>query len=533
MREIKNLRPNPRDFMKNSESKIHQQAILDLSTEDQLFFGKFGQGETVHPDYECIHLAFEAQVNVQPTAIAIEHLNETMTYGELNDQANRLAQLLIEHGVSSGDSVGLFLQRSIPMVVGIFATLKIGAAYVPQHLGVATSDQLTHILKSTAAKVVLTLSHLRHLIPISTGLVCIDIDKVIATPLPKPKELTPVQANRMPVQASNTCFILFTSGTTGKPNGVEVTHANVCNIILTTPGNLGIRPGMKVSQILSIAFDLAAWEILGCLTNGGTLVIREKNIEETVKKVDVVIATPTILSSLDIHNCGNVKVVAVAGEPCPRVLADRWSDLCEFYNCCGPTETTIVNTMKRHSRGVEKMTIGRPTPNNTVYILDEQLKPCPIGQVGEMWAGGECVSNGYLNNTSLTQERYLPDPFLGGGRKMFRTRDLGRWTPEGDLEHLGRTDDQVKIRGFRVELDSVSAALESVHPCQRAVTLKLNDRDLVSFVSPGSVNIEEAKNAVKAALPYYCMPSIIIALEELPLTSNGKIDKRALTILAV
>jgi D-alanine--poly(phosphoribitol) ligase subunit 1 len=150
-----------------------------------------------------------------------------------------------------------------------------------------------------------------------------------------------------------------------------------------------------------------------------------------------------------------------------------------------------------------------------------------------MWAGGDCVSAGYIGNEELTKERYRPDPFLGNGRLMFRTRDLGRWTPDGELEHFGRTDDQVKIRGFRVELDSVSAALESVPTCKRAVALKLNDRHLVAFVSPLTVDTEAAKEAVANTLPYYCTPKFVIALPELPLTSRGKVDKRTLMQIAI
>ncbi len=263
---------------------------------------------------------------------------------------------------------------------------------------------------------------------------------------------------------------------------MQVTHGNVCNILLTEPGNLGIKPGTKVAQILSIAFDMAAWEILGCLGNGGTLVIRGKDFMEAAKQVDVIISTPSILSSLDADQCHNVKVVAVAGEPCPRPLADKWAEFATFYNSCGPTEVTIVNTAIQHHTWSEMLCIGKPTPNNTVYILNEEMKPCAIGEVGEMWAGGDCVSAGYLNNDELNQERYAPDPFLGNGRKMFRTRDLGRWLENGELEHLGRTDDQVKIRGFRVELDSVSTALESVPHCTQAVTLKFDNQSLVAFV---------------------------------------------------
>ena len=228
----------------------------------------------------------------------------------------------------------------------------------------------------------------------------------------------------------------------------------------------------------------------------------------------------------------NVKAVAVAGEPCPRPLADKWGAFCTFYNSCGPTEVTIVNTAEQHMPWKEGLTIGKPTPNNTVYILDEKLRPLPIGEVGEMWAGGDCVSKGYIGNEELTNERYKPDPFLVGDRMMFRTRDLGRWTANGELEHYGRTDDQVKIRGFRVELDSVSAALESVPSCKRAATLKLDDRHLVGFVSPQTVDVEAAKEAVTSQLPYYCTPKFVIALDALPMTPRGKIDKRKLLAMA-
>lgn len=506
-----------------------KEPLKDLSPNDQVLFQRYGHGVTKEIKYACIHYAFEAFAKTHPKEIAIEHLGEKISYEELNNKANYLAKVLASTGVVTGDHVGLFVQRSIPMVIGILAILKVGAAYVPQHIGVAPESQLRHIATVAETKVILTLNKFKDLVPVPSGHVCLVIDKILAE---MPRSINP---NFKPIKKPNgetTSFIIFTSGTTGPPNGVQVTHKNVCNILLSSPGNLGIKPGMKVGQILSIAFDMSVWEILGCLGNGGTLIIRGKNIEETAKKVDVIVSTPTILSSIDETKCKNVKVVAVAGEPCPRALAEKWSKFSTFYNSCGPTETTIINTAQPYNTTDETLTIGKPTPNNTVYILDENMKPCEIGSVGEMWAGGDCVSKGYIKNEELTKERYALDPFLGNGKKMFRTRDLGRWTEKGELEHFGRTDDQVKIKGFRVELDSVSAVLEGIPSCKRAVALKYDNENLVAFVSPDTIEEAAAKAVVKSTLPYYCIPSMIISMKELPNTSRGKIDKRYLLELA-
>lgn len=502
--------------------------LRHLSAEDRRLFREFGSGRRTAPRHKVIHAAFEEYACRQPGAVAVRHRRTSMSYGRLNAEANRLANVLSEHGVRRGDTVALYLKRSIPMVVGILATLKVGGAYVPQHVGVTPSEMLRHITGVTGSRVILTLSTLANQIPADENQTVLAIDEIMRQPLSEPKAAPSATL----VHPSDRCFVLFTSGTTGTPNGVQVTHRNLCNILQTAPGDLGIRPGLIVAQLLSIAFDMAAWEILGCLSNGGTLLIRSQDIQETAELSDVVIATPSILSSIDETRCRNVKVVAVAGEPCPRPLADTWSQFRTFYNSCGPTETTIVNTAERHYPAKPTLSIGRPTPNNTVYVLDNNLRPCPIGDVGEMWAGGDCVSDGYLGNEDLNRERYHPDPFLGGGRRMFRTRDLGRWTMDGEIEHFGRVDDQVKIRGFRVELDSVSAVLESVAGCRHAATLKFDDRSLVAFVTPATVDTGLAGKAIAEHLPYYCVPTFIIPLDALPRTQRGKIDKRALMTIA-
>ena len=518
---------------KNSfPNSFDESKLLHLSNNDRALFQKYGQGPLEEVPFTCIHHAFEAQTHQYPFAIAVEHQGRSITYQELNHQANKLASVLVKKGVRRGDFVGIFLQRSIPMVVGILATLKVGATYVPQHAGVATDKQLNSIMDATRMKIVLTLDEFVEVIPLrsQTEFMCLDIFLKETEDMEGDFETNFVPHE--PLENEDTCFTIFTSGTTGPPNGVQVSHKNVCNILLTAPGDLGMKPGMKVGQLLSIAFDMAVWEILGALSHGCTLLIRGKDINETAQKADIIIATPSILSKIDAEACKHVKSVAVAGEPCPIPLANTWASFCNFYNSCGPTETTIVNTMQLCSPDANHISIGTPTPNNTVYVLDENQQPCAIGEVGQMWGGGDCVSKGYINNDQLNAKRYALDPFLNNGQMMFNTGDLGRWNEDGQLEHFGRVDDQVKIKGFRVELDSVSSVLEQTSYCKDAVTLKFDSQHLVAFVSPANVSITEAKQKVTDMLPYYCMPKFIVAMDNFPITSRGKVDKRKLMEIA-
>ena len=501
------------------EIRWNEASLHALEPMDRTLFKTFGAGPIQSLTHKKLHHAFEHQVRQHPNAIAVEQGFEKITYGELDNRASQLAEHMVQMGIKPGHAVGIFLQRSINMIVGMLATLKTGACYVPQHVGIAPPEHLSHVVKVANIHLVLTEAKFQAQLPNFPNCQIIALDKS----LPEV-----VRENLLPLPSGSTdrCFILFTSGTTGAPNGVQVTHRNVCNIVLTQPGDLGVKPGTRVGQLLNIAFDMSAWEIYVCLCHGGTLLIRNKDIQKTAGAVDVIIATPSILAKLDVEACQQVRTVALAGEPCPEPLAKQWSGFCQFYNCCGPTETTIVNTMQEYQG--ETLSVGTPTPNNTVYVLDDQLSPLPIGEVGEMWAGGDCVTEGYLNNNELTQERYKPDPFLAEDKWMFRTRDLGKWNEQGELIHLGRTDDQVKVKGFRVELTSVNNALERAEGCQQAITLKVDAKTLVSFVAPESVSVTKARASVEHHLPYYCVPESIIPLPRLPMTSRGKVDKNQL-----
>ncbi|KAJ3555227.1 hypothetical protein NM688_g2696 [Phlebia brevispora] len=502
----------------------HISALPGLSSQDASLFIRFGFGQRQAPPFHCVHHAFEYQVSQTPYAIAVEHLHDTITYNELNDKANSLAHQLRTMGVRPGSRVCLLVQRSIPMVIGIVAALKAGAAYVPLDGGIVTQSTLDFVLKDSQASVVLALPEFLHRV---SDVPTINLHEAISSfkdVQDKPQDLS---------SPDDSVYIIYTSGTTGTPKGVEVMHRNVTNLVCLSPGNVEMQPGRRVAQLLNIAFDMAAWEILGSLCNGCTLCIRgnhSKDWRDVLKKVDIVIATPSIIARHDPADYPNIKVLATAGEPCPQALADRWATTGHYYNSCGPTEITIVNTAQLHTAG-RPLSIGGPTPNNNVYVLDKEMRPVPIGQAGIMWAGGAGISKGYVNLPEKTAERYRLDPFTNDGRLMFNTGDLGRWRPDGTLEHLGRIDDQVKVKGFRVELDGVSAAMQTCPEVTSAVAL-LIDSELWGFVTPVAASTEAAAEATRKIQPYYAVPTRWITLAELPHTANGKIDKRTLRELA-
>lgn len=463
-----------------------------------------------------------SQVASLPHAVAARHGTNEMTYAQLDAAADLIAAHLRELGIGTGDVVGVFVQRSLAMVAAILGVLKVGAAYAPQDARISPPAHLTHVVQATEMRALLTTAEFAQGVPDIEH--CIIIDQLLGTAPHTSTTDGPVTTGT--ATAADPCAVIFTSGTTGTPNGVIVTHANLVNLIGHAPGNLRIMPGDTVGQVLNIAFDMAAWEILGTLSNGGTLIIRGADIAATAQQVDVLIATPSVLGLLDERHT-RAHTVVVAGERCPQALADVWAERREFINSCGPTEITIINTFVSHTPGTP-ISIGTPVPGTNAYVLDADLQPVGTGEVGEMWVGGHGVTAGYLGAPDLTASRYLPDPFSPQGGRMFRTRDLVRWTPQGRLEHLSRSDDQVKVRGFRVELDSVARALEAAPGCEQAVVIQLDRRTLGAIITPESADTELALTAARERLPYYCIPEIVQRVRALPLTARGKVDRRAI-----
>ncbi|KAG4418099.1 hypothetical protein IFR04_008760 [Cadophora malorum] len=498
------------------------QGLESLTFADQVLFNQFGRGRNIHTPFSTIHSAFESKVDEQPDTIALEQDGRSLTYQELERCANGLANRLISLGLEPRQRVCLVVQRSLPMAIAMLAVLKAGCQYVPLDGQVTAESALRHIMKDTEAPFVLCLekfyAKVQQLAEPTARIIVLDssIEEPGSTLRPY------LQVNR-----ADGAYCIYTSGSTGPPKGVDVAHGNVTNLLCNYPGNLNIRRGTKVAQLLSISFDMGQWEIFGTLMNGGTLLIRTSNWEDILKRAHTIISTPSILATFSRKAYPNIKVVALAGEPCPKALADEWASQATFYNCCGPTEVTIVNTMHRHTAGKE-LSIGTPVPNTSVYILDQDENPVPIGQTGLMWVGGAAVSRGYLNLPELTSTRYKRDKFDSLGSVMFNTGDLCRWNIDGTITHEGRADDQVKIKGFRVELDSVSASIEAAPFVTKACAI-FSEKVLWGFYS-GSQYVDEAtvKGVVAQRQPYYAVPSKFVFQKSLPMTSNGKIDKRAL-----
>ncbi|MGW2957782.1 AMP-binding protein [Streptomyces sp. NPDC001220] len=413
--------------------------LRHLTPRDQHLFWQYGRGAGTPVHEPLVHRAVERHAIAHPHAVAAEHHGATLTYGELDRYAGALAAHLVREGVRPGDHVGLFARRSIPTLVGLLAVLKAGAAYVPQDIGHTSPDRLRHVVRTARTRVILTQKEHAPRVPLPDGHRLIALDDPVpyqrATPIVLP-------------HPDDGCHVLFAAG---RAEAVKVTHRNVTNLLLTEPGGLGIRPGDRVAQLLDLASGMAAWEILGCLTRGATLVIRGADAAAAAGTATVLIATTAVLSGIDPAGCPRLRTVAVAGESGPpRPLADLWSRHAALFDCRGPAGAGVVTTMARHDPAAGRPAVGRPVPNTTVYVLDADRRPLPVGETGEVWAGGDCVPAGHLGDGARNAGRYAPDPFLGAGRTMFRTGALGRWTSDGGLEHLGRAaDDRAGTPAFR------------------------------------------------------------------------------------
>lgn len=510
-----------------------------------------------HSNDLCLHELFERQAELNPGATAVVYQNVRLTYEELNRRANQLAHYLRAYGVGPDVPVGISIERGVEMMIGLLGILKAGGAYVPLDPGYP-KERLDFMVRDAGVPLLLTMSHLRRLLPENDEVrtICLDEDWT---------EVVHASEENLQVQMSskNLAYVIYTSGSTGRPKGVQVEHESVASLFGATQPlfDFSVNDIWTVSH--SYAFDFSVWEIWGCLLHGGRLVIVPLDVNQSpeafrellrLEKVTILNQTPSAIRQLfpDDAKAATraedlaLRLIICGGESLPREVAAQLADWeIPAWNFYGPTEATVwaaINKITSVDNGSGPVSIGRPLATTQVYVLDSNLELLPVNVAGELYIGGAGVARGYYRRSELTAERFVPDAYSGtvGGR-LYRTGDRARFGADGKLEFLGRVDEQVKVRGYRIELGEIESVLVEAAGVQQAVAVVREseswvDQRLLAYVvlengaaAGGEAEVVKGlRGHLSQKLPEYMMPSAIVVLAELPLTANGKVDRRAL-----
>ncbi|MBV5930204.1 amino acid adenylation domain-containing protein, partial [Pseudomonas aeruginosa] len=498
---------------------------------------------------------FEEQARQRPQAVALILDEQRLSYGELNARANRLAHCLIARGVGADVPVGLALERSLDMLVGLLAILKAGGAYLPLDPA-APEERLAHILDDSGVRLLLTQGHLLEHLPRQAGVEVLAIDGLVLDGYAESDPLTTLSAD-------NLAYVIYTSGSTGKPKGTLLTHRNALRLFSATEAWFGFDERDVWTLFHSYAFDFSVWEIFGALLYGGRLVIVPQWVSRSPEDfyrllcregVTVLNQTPSAFKQLMAVACSAdmatqqpaLRYVIFGGEALDlqslRPWFQRFGDhQPQLVNMYGITETTVHVTYRPVSEadleGGLVSPIGGTIPDLSWYILDRDLNPVPRGAVGELYIGRAGLARGYLRRPGLSATRFVPNPFPGGaGERLYRTGDLARFQADGNIEYIGRIDHQVKVRGFRIELGEIEAALAGLAGVRDAVVLAhdgVGGTQLVGYVVADSAEDaerlrESLRESLKRHLPDYMVPAHLMLLERMPLTVNGKLDRQAL-----
>jgi amino acid adenylation domain-containing protein len=532
------------------EEKISRLPLLTAAEKRQI--AEWNATETEYPSDRCVHELVEVQVARTPNAEAVEHSGQQLTYRELNDRANQLAQFLRKRGVAPESKVGICLRRSLELPVALLAVLKAGGVCVPLDPAYPR-ERLAYMLEDSQTALVLT----------QPGLLAevTDFDAEIVNLDSTWNSFS--QESRENVHSGvtpdNLAYVIYTSGSTGKPRGVLLTHRGFVNHNTASVGLFGLSPADRMAQFASISFDIAVEEIFPTWISGGTLVVREEDASLAVgdflgwvrdKRVTA-LDLPTAywhelvgeLSESKLRLPDSLRMVIVGGEKASSAALSAWRKFAgprvRWVNTYGPTETSVIVTAfePKNSEGIPAvLPIGRPIANTKIHILDGNLQPLPVGLPGDLYVSGPGLARGYLNRSEITAEKFIADPFSGEpGARMYKTGDVARYLPNGEIEFAGRTDDQVKIRGYRVELKEIEAVLES-HPGVREMVVMARENEagekiLVAYVVPSREQTptgSELRAHLKQKLPHYMVPAAFVLLETMPKTPNGKVDKRAM-----
>ncbi|MEC1680680.1 amino acid adenylation domain-containing protein [Bacillus mojavensis] len=550
---------NP-EVYSESEIKVHQQRILQLlqtaSAGEDMLIGQMEfllpaekarviseWNETAKPE-QLLSLPdmFEEQAKRSPERIALICDHIQLSYQELNEQANRLAHLLIEKGLGPEQFVALALPRSSEMVAAMLAVLKTGAAYLPLDPEFP-ADRISYMLKDAKPSCMITTEEIAATLPDDITAPQLVLDQ------PVTKEIVKRYSADNPnvhVSLVHPAYIIYTSGSTGRPKGVVVTLKSLSNFLLSMQETFSLNEQDRLLAVTTVAFDISALELFLPLISGASIVVAQKEtirepqaLAKMIEYFDITImqATPTLWHALVTNEPEKLRElrVLVGGEALPSGLLQALQALdCPVTNLYGPTETTIWSAAAFLEKGVQGVPpIGKPIWNTQVYVLDNSLQPVPPGIVGELYIAGTGLARGYLGRPDLTAERFVADPYGPPGTRMYRTGDQARWRADGSLDYIGRADHQIKIRGFRIELGEIDAVLAK-HPQieQAAVVVREDqpgDRRLVAYlVVSSALDIAELRRYVGASLPDYMVPAAFVEIDELPLTPNGKLDRKAL-----
>jgi amino acid adenylation domain-containing protein len=519
-----------------------QQPIGSLAflapAERELLLETWNQTEAPYPHEQCIHQLFELQVEYTPKSVAVIAGEESLNYAELNSRANRLARLLQAHGVGPEVCVGVCLARSLDLAVSLLAVLKAGGAYVPLDANYPAA-RLAFMLEDTQARVILTQERLQAVLPPNDAtIICLDGPE--APVLAEGEGETDPESGVTP---ENLAYLIYTSGSTGRPKGVAIAHRNAVAMLAWAREQFGPEMIRGVLASTSINFDLSVFEFFVPLGWGGTIILAENALQlPTLPAADQVTLVNTVPSAmaelLRMHGVpASVRRVNLAGEPLRTQLVEQiyaTTQVQEVFDLYGPSEDTTYSTFTLRRPG-QRATIGRPISNTQMYLLAADGQPVPLGVPGELYIGGDGLARGYYKRPDLTAERFLPNPFNNEpGARLYRTGDLVRYTPDGNLEFLGRIDHQVKIRGFRIELGEIEAALRQHPAVAEAVVMARSEggeQRLVAYLTARpeqTLDRGEVRRFLKKTLPDYMVPAVLVVLEQFPLTPNGKIDRRAL-----
>jgi len=505
---------------------------------------KWNDTEVDYPKEKSLTDIISETVKKFPKKIAARFGDRSITYQELEDITNKVALVLLENNIQRGDVIGLAVDRSLEMLISLLAIMKSGAAYIPMDPGFP-QKRIEFMLNDSSTKILLTSQKYKGRFHAKTK-------EILIEDVWKKTNSISNQEVKVSLNGKDLAYILYTSGSTGNPKGVQIEHHSLVNFLLSMQKAPGIKAEDKLLAITTISFDIAGLELYLPLISGAELIIADaetakdgRQLLEVIEddNITVMQATPStwrMMLNADWQKKFDLKILC-GGEGLPKDIADKLIVRCSsFWNMYGPTETTIWSTLKQIKADDEIITIGRPIDNTQVYILDEDLNALPEAAIGEIFIAGDGVARGYLNRDELTRERFLNNSFSDkAGEKMYRTGDLGKFLENGEIQCLGRIDHQVKIRGYRIELGEIEQGLINQSGIKEAVVLAWNERLYAYIVGDHTQKLmgdpklqleqfNKWKKALKELVPDYMIPADFILLEKLPLTPNGKIDRNAL-----